>query len=115
MTQQDFSKVLNEQEMNAVQYFQENEILREAVKKVLLYGVYHNGTLEAGKPANPLQNFLMGLVLNAEELQLTNEQLGQKTKEAVAGVNMIERAFQFAFPLFKKETVLGKKDKNPAR
>lgn len=114
-TKADFEKILDPKEMLALQMFQDNPTLKEAVKKVILFGVYHNGTLEAGKQANPLQNFTLGLAANAETVGLDNAQLGQKLKETWAGIQLLERSYEEYFPLFTKAVEVPKAKVNQAR
>src|SRR3990167_8331136 len=86
-------EILDDQERLAIQMFYDNVVQREAVRKVLLAGVYQNGTLKKGKPANPLNNFTLGLIANKVELKLTNEQIGEHLAAQWEGMSIVELAF----------------------
>lgn len=107
-------EILDDQEKLAVQMFIDNKVQHEAVKKVLLFGLYNNGTLQKGKKADPLANFTLGLVANAAELKLTNEDLGEQLRSAWEGIQMIEIGWN-GLSLYKKESEPLPKKENPAR
>jgi hypothetical protein len=90
-TQDYLDSILDDAEKAQLEYFMENEVMREAVKKVLLVGIYGNGTLQKGKRADPLRNFALGLASNQGELP--NEILGQQLRAAWEGINSLELAF----------------------
>ena len=66
--------ILKDVEKAQVERFYNNEVMREAVKKVLLAGVYQSGTLKEGKPADPTRNAAFSLVSNVPGI--SNDQLG---------------------------------------
>ncbi len=103
---------LNDAEKSAVQQFYDNELMREAVRKVLLFGVYNNGVLKKGKPANPLLNFALGFVSNRPEFD--NETIGAKLRASWEGINFLEIAFS-NMAKYKKEEEKVVDNKNPAR
>lgn len=86
-------KILNPVEQAEVQKFVENQTMFEAVKKILLAGIYFNGTLRAGEPADPTRNFTLSLVArsaqNGEQF-FTNEQLGQDLRACSEGIRLVE-------------------------
>lgn len=86
--------ILDDQEKLALQMFIDNDIQREAVRKVLLFGVYQSGTLKKGKEANPLNNFMLAYVSNAAELHLKNEEIGEYARAAWEGIQLVENAFE---------------------
>ena len=83
--------ILSDQEKDAIGAFVENDTLVEAVKKVLLVGIYGNGTLKKGEAADPLRNFALGFSFNRPDL--TNEQIGADLRAASSGINSLETAF----------------------
>jgi hypothetical protein len=105
--------ILDDNEKLAVQMFVDNDVQREAVKKVLLMGIYHNGTLEKGKDANPFMNFALGHVAAADELHLDNNALGQQLRAAWEGIVAIEKGFEGMNYYRKPQEGSTKKD-NPA-
>lgn len=84
---------LSDVEKELIGSFVENQELREAVRKVLLFGVYNNGTLKKGKKPDPTLNFALGLVSNAEELHLDNEKLGAQLRACWEAIKFIELAW----------------------
>ena len=110
--------LLNEQEQTYIQQFWENEKMREAVRKVLLAGLYDNGTIKKEKKPNFLYNSALSLI-NADEAGgypqvITNEQLGQKLRAYWEGLKVIENAFN-AMSRYKKGEENPPKVGNPAR
>lgn len=109
----DYTKsILSEVEIDAIIAFNQNPILREAVRKVILMGVYSNGVMKKGNPADPLRNFALGLVSHRGEH--TNEQLGASLAAMWEGVNMLELGFDQLARIKKEEPKKGKGE-NPAR
>ena len=94
-------KILSDSEKLAVKLFVENDLQREAVKKVLLFDIYYNGILSRGDTPDPLRNLALGLVSNFGA-QLTDEQLGKDLRAGWAGINTLETAFS-ELSKFKKE------------
>ena len=84
--------ILSDQEKDAIAAFTQNEVLVEAVKKVLLVGIYGNGTLKKGEAADPLRNFAFGAVFNRPDI--SNEHIGEELRAAMSGINTLETAFQ---------------------
>lgn len=107
-------EVLSDQEKLAIQMFMDNEVQREAVKKVLMFGVYHNGTLRKDQPADPLLNFTLGLVSNAAELKMSDADLGSQLRAAWEGVQFVELAWSM-MSSYKKDAPEKSKKENPAR
>lgn len=85
---------LDEREEAAIQRFLEDEVQMEAVKKVLLSGVYQDGRLEAGKPADPLRNFILGATTGPNDQLLPDEQLGGKLRAIINAVSLVESGFR---------------------
>jgi hypothetical protein len=83
---------LDDVEVVKIQTFCADEKMKEAVKKVLLFGLYNNGTLKKGKKADPLQNTAFGLFF-AKKGQVSNEELGQDLRAVAEGINLIENAY----------------------
>lgn len=104
---------LNDLEKELVEAFYKNETQREAVRKVLLAGVYQNGTLKKGEKANANQNWALGLALNANSDKIPNEQLGANLRAVSEGIRVVELAFE-ELSKFRKDDKITKKT-NPAR
>ncbi len=65
-------------------------VMKEALRKILLAGIYENGTLKEGEPANPTRNFLLSAAFSDD---YTPEQLGHLTKTAAEGIRIVQNAF----------------------
>ena len=84
---------LNEIEKDQINAFLKNLTMKEAVKKVLLSGIYFDGTMTAGNPANPLKNFILGTMTTEHAQSLTQEQRGAKLDAIINAVSVIESGF----------------------
>lgn len=109
------NQYLNEIEQEKIASFNADPILREAVKKAILAGIYINGTLKPGEPAKPMTNWALSFGQTTPGNNISDEVLGQNVRAYSWALNTVEAAFQ------KLETVLpkapqegGKKKKNPA-
>ena len=91
---------LNKRETTKLIAFYKDEVLREALKKVLLEGVYRHGVLKEGEPANPLKNYTLAVV--SKKGQYSNEQVGADLRATWEGINMVESAFE-TISKFKEE------------
>lgn len=80
---------LNDLEVVEIERFCSNEVMFEAVKKVLLQHIYSQGVMVKGKKHNPLKN--RALVLVGSES--TNEELGSKLRALWEGVNALEGGY----------------------
>lgn len=61
-----------------------------AVKAVLLAGLYSHGVIKAGHKHDPLQNGAFSLAALAIENPIPDEQLGQHIRGMWAGINALE-------------------------
>lgn len=85
---------LNDLEVAKVEAFCADEVMLEAVKKVLLQSIYSQGTLKAGEPADPLKNRAFHLVQLATQNPIPDEQLGAHLRGIWEGVNALESGFE---------------------
>lgn len=76
--------------------FNDDEVMVEAIKKVLLASIYDNGTLRKKVKAEPLKNGALGLAFLAlgGRAVITNEQLGEDLRALAQGVNLLETGFK---------------------
>ena len=84
-------QILSDAEIQQLQAFNANPLMKEAVRKVLLMPIYYQGTLQGGQPPNPLFNFALGFV--SSNSGLTDEQAGRYLKVQAEGINAVEIAF----------------------
>lgn len=106
-----FDKFLSEEEKTLIASFYSNEKQREAVKKILLFGVYYNGILKKDEEANPLMNWALSLAMGKGDV--SNEALGADLRASAEGIRAIENAY-LQLKSFVKEKEIPKKE-NPAR
>lgn len=104
---------LSDLERELVEAFFSNETQREAVRKVLLAGVYSNGTLKVGEKANPTRNWALALALNADYDKISNETLGANLRAVSEGIRVVELAFDELSKIHKDDKIT--KKSNPAR
>ena len=91
---------LTDVEQLEVTKFVENKLQYEAVKKVLLMPIYHNGTLRKGEKADPSRNFALGLVSHEAASALSNETLGADLRATFEGIRAVETAFKKLTTIF---------------
>lgn len=87
---------LSDEEKEKIVRFNEDTKLVEAVRKVMLAGLYKAGTLREGLGADPLKNGALTLAFATLNVRaaLTDEQLGQDIRALAHGLNALETAFQ---------------------
>lgn len=83
---------LNEQEQTQLAHFADNEKMVEAVRKVMVAGLYENGVVHEGRRPEPRQNAAFYLVSSNPDA--TNEQLGADNRARWEAANIVDRAFQ---------------------
>ena len=93
---------LSEIEKQKLIAFNKDEVLKEAVKKVLLEEIYYHGILAEDRPARPLKNYTLAVV--SKKGQFTNEQVGADLRATWEGINALESGFE-AISKFKEEPV----------
>lgn len=82
---------LNDLELEKVKVFVEDPVMFEAVRKVLLSGIYQNGTLKPGQKANPSKNFALSLAFDPK---VDNEALGADLRASASGIHFVELGFR---------------------
>ena len=103
-------ETLSEAEKSQLEAFNANPMMAQAVKKVLLFTIYHNGTLEKGKAPNPLMNFLLGYIL--QDPKTDDATVGRDVRIQAAAIRLLELSFMEleAYEAFK----IPEKETNPA-
>lgn len=90
-------KILSEAEEVEIRKFLSNDTMVSAIKKVLLFSIYHAGTLEPGQDPEFLRNFVFSLLIEprtGQEYKLTNEELGEKLRARIEGIIMLDDGFK---------------------
>ena len=98
---------LDKTEQEEVRKFVDNDRMREAVRKVILSGLYSQGVLKKGKKAIVNRNFAVAIV--NDQVQ-TDEQIGQKLRAVWSGISALEQAFKDMELLRTVETTPEKKN-----
>lgn len=89
----DVKTTLTELEITKIEQFNKDPEMVEAVRKVLLAGLYSHGTVQLGHKPNPLINGAFSLVSIALENPIPDEILGQNLRGQWAGINALKNAF----------------------
>jgi hypothetical protein len=105
------SKVLSEAERTKLERLSEDTTTLSAIKKVLLFGIYYNGTLIKGEEPDATINFALGLSFNKTA---TNEQIGADLRACTEGIRLVESGFK-QLESFKKIIEPETSKENPAR
>jgi hypothetical protein len=88
--------IFSDLEKQKLSAFSKDEVMKEAVRKVLLAGIYYNGTLTAGKPADAFRNFMLQGVFTADVRgeHVSDEMLGQEARADARAIRLIEQAYK---------------------
>lgn len=105
---------LNDIEKQQLEKMLENPTLVEAVRKVILSGVYFDGILDAGQPSNPLKNFMLGKLSQPQALMNDDKHLGALARSTIDAISMVETGFS-ELQKFKKVDTKAEDKKNKAR
>lgn len=94
---------LSDKELEKVDKFVKDKVQFEAVRKVLLDGIYNNGTLKKDAPADPLRNWALSLGATSNQgVHLTNEQVGAELRAMSEGIYFLEMALKQLTQISKK-------------
>jgi hypothetical protein len=85
---------LTDLQIAKIEAFMADTEMVEAVKRVLLAGIYSHGVIEAGYKHDPLQNGALSLAALSTNNPIPDEQLGQHIRGVWAGLNALENAFK---------------------
>jgi hypothetical protein len=80
-------------EVSKIEKFCADKEMLDAVKKVLLEGIYSHGTIGLGYTPNPLLNGAFSLVSLSTNNPIPDEIIGQQLRAQWAGVNALHNAF----------------------
>lgn len=80
---------LTDLEVEAIEQFNTNETMREAVKKVILQHIYSQGVIKKGEKHDPLKNRALVIVGG----DYNDEELGTRLRSLWEGVNALETGF----------------------
>jgi hypothetical protein len=103
------SKLISPLEQSKLIQLNDDTVLKEAIKKVLLYNIYNAETLTPGEPVGLDKHWVYGL---DREDKLSDEEVGKKVKIKIAAMAMLEDAFM-TLGNYRAEVKL-EGDENPA-
>lgn len=83
-----------ELEVSKIEQFCADTEMYNAVKKVILAGIYTHGTVQRGFTPDPLKNGALSLVHLSTANPVTDEVLGQHIRGVWEGLNAMQNAFQ---------------------
>lgn len=86
--------LLTDLEIVKIEAFCADEAMFDAVKKVLLAGLYTHGVPTKGKKHDPLLNGAFALVALAGDNPIPDEQLGAHLRGTWFGINALENGYR---------------------
>lgn len=102
-----FNESLTELEKDSIEAFCKNDVMHGAVQKVLLQGLYLQGTIQKGYEVDPLQNGAFGIASQAFNNPIPDAEIGASVRAQFAGLNYLKNAFDSLNMIkVKKEAVL---------
>jgi hypothetical protein len=85
---------LTDLEVEKIESFCKDEAMYNAVRKVMLQGIYRHGTVQKGEPLpEPTINGAFHLAALAVENPIPDDQLGAHIRGMWAGINSLKNAF----------------------
>ena len=100
-----FDESLTEIEKEKIEFLCKDEVALNAVRKVLLQGLYVQGTIQKGYDVDPLQNGAFGVASLAFNNPIPDAEIGASVRAQFAGVNYLKNAFD------SLHTIKSKKEK----
>jgi len=85
--------ILTDLEVAKVEAFCADEVMYEAVKKVLLACIYSHGVITKGQAHDPLQNAAFNLASLSVQNPIPDAELGANIRGMWAGVNYLRNGF----------------------
>lgn len=87
------SEILTDEEKDLVANFNLNTKLKEAVRKVLLQGIYENGVIIKGNGHDSRINWALSLAWSKESEEKSVEEIGKKFLAISEGIRFLETAY----------------------
>ena len=110
----EYDNILNEVEKNELSKLADSPVLMNAIKKVLLRGVYFDGTLKAGEKPEPLKNFLLSIISKSMDIAQADKKIANDLKAICMGIQVVEFTFK-ELEKFRKIDKKAEEKENPAR
>ncbi len=99
----DYKTILTPLQVSKIEQFNNDKDMQEAVRKVLLAGIYSHGVVQKGLEHNPLINGAFALVALAGENPIPDEQLGAHIRGTWFGINALENAWNQLLKIKKEK------------
>lgn len=84
---------LTDLETQKIELFCKDKEMKEAVRKVLLAGIYSHGTIKKDGAFDPLENSAYHLAALAVTNPIPDEEIGANVRAMFAGLNAMKNAF----------------------
>ncbi len=88
----DLEQLFTDREKELLKKFVRDDILCEAVKKVVLSAVYFEGTIKKTGLPRPMENFALAIG-DRQLMKLTREQMGERLEAALIAVQLLNDGF----------------------
>ena len=85
---------LTDLQISKIEQFCKDEEMFDAVRAVMLAGIYTHGTVQRGFTPDPLKNGALSLVHLSTSNPVSDEVLGQHLRGVWEGLNAMQNAFQ---------------------
>lgn len=110
------SKYLSDLEVSQIEIFNQNTVLVNAIRKVLLATIYSNGTLRKDIDPDPARNGALGLALLAigGKGVVTNADLGEDLRGLAQGISLLENGLNQLSKITSKKAEAPEEKGNPA-
>lgn len=89
-------KYLSDKEKIEIEKFVGNKVQFEAVRKILLAGIYFNGVIVPDEPHDPSMNFALTQVFTAliNGHPIDDKDIGENIRAQAAGIRLVETGFK---------------------
>lgn len=111
----EINKFLSDVERVKIEMFNQDPVLVNAIRKVLLATIYNNGVLKKDVPPDPLRNGALNLAfmtLKGDAI-VSNEELGADLRGLAQGINLLEKGLLQLQKITSKKPGEPAPDKNP--
>jgi len=106
-------KILSDVEKQKIKSFVLDDVMREAVRKVLLFGLEVAGKFEKGKAVDVERNFAFSTIAEFGD-RIDNEKLGAAHRALWEGLRLLQTSFKDLTSLSEEKKQDKVEKKNPA-
>lgn len=109
-----FNESLTEEEKMKIENFCKDEVLYEAVRKVLLQAIYISGTVQMGYKVDPQINGAFSLASLAVQNPIPDSEIGAGVRAQWAGINYLKNGFDSLQEVKSKKEETSSSEENNA-